>query len=377
MRLGFVVGKFYPPHKGHKHLIDTARRQVDRLVVLLAHHPSQKIPGELRQQWLQRIHPDCEIHLVPDELDDDSQQWANFTIRHLERAPDVVFSSEDYGPRFAAYMGCEHVMVDRARQTVPVSGTLVRAAPLDHLEMLEPCVRAWFVRRVVLIGAESTGKTTLAQRLAEHLETVWVPEYGREYWEIKAAGCDMAKQLPGWNSQEFVHIAAEQQRRENELAERANKVLICDTNAFATGTWHERYLKTAAPRSMPSAVATGWICTCSPSRTSRSCRMDGAMVKRCATGCISGSSISAPPAGRPCCGCREGWSSGCSMPKQRSSASCAGRLISNYGGGTCLATSCLPPMASDNGRAWGNLSKPPPDPCSTAAASCSNCSRWG
>jgi NadR type nicotinamide-nucleotide adenylyltransferase len=242
MRLGFVVGKFYPPHKGHKHLIDTARRQVDRLVVLLAHHPSQKIPGELRQQWLQRIHPDCEIHLVPDELDDDSQQWANFTIRHLERAPDVVFSSEDYGPRFAAYMGCEHVMVDRARQTVPVSGTLVRAAPLDHLEMLEPCVRAWFVRRVVLIGAESTGKTTLAQRLAEHLETVWVPEYGREYWEIKAAGCDMAKQLPGWNSQEFVHIAAEQQRRENELAERANKVLICDTNAFATGTWHERYL---------------------------------------------------------------------------------------------------------------------------------------
>ena len=47
MTLGFVVGKFYPPHRGHKHLIDTARSQVDRLVVLLAHHPSQRIPGEL------------------------------------------------------------------------------------------------------------------------------------------------------------------------------------------------------------------------------------------------------------------------------------------------------------------------------------------
>ena len=43
MTLGFVVGKFYPPHRGHKLLIDTARAQVDRLIVLLAHHPSQTI----------------------------------------------------------------------------------------------------------------------------------------------------------------------------------------------------------------------------------------------------------------------------------------------------------------------------------------------
>ncbi|MEO8361333.1 MAG: adenylyltransferase/cytidyltransferase family protein, partial [Vicinamibacteria bacterium] len=37
MRVGFVVGKFYPPHRGHKHLIETARAQVDRLVVMVAH----------------------------------------------------------------------------------------------------------------------------------------------------------------------------------------------------------------------------------------------------------------------------------------------------------------------------------------------------
>ena len=68
MTLGFVVGKFYPPHRGHKHLIDSARRQCDRLVVLLPHHVSQKIPGEVRKAWLEEIHPDCEVHLVPDEL---------------------------------------------------------------------------------------------------------------------------------------------------------------------------------------------------------------------------------------------------------------------------------------------------------------------
>jgi NadR type nicotinamide-nucleotide adenylyltransferase len=248
MKLGFVVGKFYPPHRGHKYLIDSARAQVDRLVVMLAHHPSQSIPGELRKSWLEEIHPDCEIHLVPDELEDDSRQWAEFTVRHLGRAPDVVFSSEDYGAEFARLMGSQHVSVDRRRLAVPISGTQVRAAPLDNLEQLEPCVRAYYVLRVVLIGAESTGKTTLAQQLANRFQTVWSPEYGREHWERKVQGLTMDDPLPSWSHEEFVHIATEQQARENRLARNANRVLICDTNAFATGTWHERYYQQRDPR---------------------------------------------------------------------------------------------------------------------------------
>jgi HTH-type transcriptional regulator, transcriptional repressor of NAD biosynthesis genes len=239
--LGFIVGKFYPPHRGHKHLIDSARRQVDHLVVMVAHHPSQVIPGELRKAWLERIHPDCDIRLVPDELEDDSRRWAEFTIDYLGRAPDVVFTSEDYGWEFARHMGSRHVMIDHARSAVPISGTKVRSAPLDHLEWLEPCVRAYFVRRVVLIGAESTGKTTLAQFLARHFHTAWVAEYGREHWEQKVAGLTMDNRLPAWTPEEFVHIAREQQSREDTLAGIANRVLFCDTNAFATGTWFERY----------------------------------------------------------------------------------------------------------------------------------------
>lgn len=242
MTLGVVVGKFYPPHRGHKHLIDTARSRVDRLVVILAHHPTQTIPGELRLAWLREIHPACDVHLVPDELADDSRAWAEFTINHLGRPPDVVFTSEDYGPRYAACMGARHVMVDRLRVSVPCSGTAVRAAPLEHLRFLEPCVRAYFVRRVVLIGAESTGKTTLARELAGAYDTAWAPEYGREYWEKKVAGLSMDGPLPGWTEDEFAHIASEQQARENAAARSANKVLFCDTNAYATGTWCERYM---------------------------------------------------------------------------------------------------------------------------------------
>ncbi|MCA9241240.1 MAG: AAA family ATPase, partial [Planctomycetales bacterium] len=164
------------------------------------------------------------------------------------RAPDVVFTSEDYGLEYARLMGARHVMVDHARTAVPVSGTLIRSAPLEHFEFLEPCVRAYFVRRVVLVGAESTGKTTLAQQLAERFETIWVPEYGREHWEKKVAGLAMSDPLPSWSHDEFFDIATEQQARENRLAREANRVLICDTNAFATGTWHERYYQSRDAR---------------------------------------------------------------------------------------------------------------------------------
>lgn len=247
MTLGFIVGKFYPPHRGHKHLIDTAREQVDRLIVMVAAHPSQSIAGELRKAWLEEIHPDCEIHLVADELEDDSQQWADFTVAYLGRAPDVVFTSEDYGPEYARLMGSRHVEVDRQRRVVPISGTAIRRDPLRHLEWLEPCVRAHFVRRVVLVGAESTGKTTLAGQLAEHYDTVWVAEYGREQWETKVAGMAISDPLPAWSREEFVEIATEQQRREEQLARQAQGLLVCDTNAWATGTWFERYFQTRDP----------------------------------------------------------------------------------------------------------------------------------
>jgi NadR type nicotinamide-nucleotide adenylyltransferase len=104
------------------------------------------------------------------------------------------------------------------------------------------------ILRIVLIGAESTGKTTLCEALAAHYGTVWVAEYGREHWENKIAAQNTPPgETPAWSDDEFIHIAEEQQRRENDAATRANRVLICDTNAFATATWFERYAGTRHP----------------------------------------------------------------------------------------------------------------------------------
>jgi NadR type nicotinamide-nucleotide adenylyltransferase len=92
------------------------------------------------------------------------------------------------------------------------------------------------VKRVLLLGAESTGKTTLARDLAAAYDTVWNPEYGRPYTEL---GRD--PEAP-WTSEEFTHIARLQCWYEDVLAGCARRVLFCDTDAFTTALFHEVYL---------------------------------------------------------------------------------------------------------------------------------------
>jgi len=92
------------------------------------------------------------------------------------------------------------------------------------------------VKRVCLLGAESTGKTTLARALAAEYDTVWNPEFGRPYTEI---GRD--PDAP-WTSDEFTHIARIQCWYEDTLARSARDVIFCDTDAFTTALFHQVYL---------------------------------------------------------------------------------------------------------------------------------------
>jgi HTH-type transcriptional regulator, transcriptional repressor of NAD biosynthesis genes len=110
-------------------------------------------------------------------------------------------------------------------------------------------IPAHAVKRVVIIGSESSGTTTLARALAEHYHTTWVPEFGRTYSEGRQS-CGQP-----WRSDEFTFIAIEQARMEDALATMANEVLICDTDPFATSIWHERYM--GAPSDEVRAIAAG------------------------------------------------------------------------------------------------------------------------
>jgi HTH-type transcriptional repressor of NAD biosynthesis genes len=239
---GLVVGKFYPPHRGHKYLIDYAAARCESLTVMVCGGRRIQNPqGSQRQLWLQEIHPNVNVILVDDSRvdEDDSVAWAEFTKQTLGYTPDAVFGSELYIYPWSRALGTEGVVVDLSRSKNDVSGTRVRENPYKMWDHLEPCVRSYYVKRICIVGAESTGKTTLARDLAEHYATTCVPEYGREYTLLRqAGGADLQK----WTSDEFLHIAQEQVRREDEAARAANRILICDTDAMATGIWHQHFM---------------------------------------------------------------------------------------------------------------------------------------
>jgi len=89
--------------------------------------------------------------------------------------------------------------------------------------------------KIVLFGPESTGKSTLAQQLSEHYNTVFVPEYSRIYSEMQML-CN--KPL---TKDDVVEIAHGQLKLETELIPKANKILFCDTDLLETKVYSEMY----------------------------------------------------------------------------------------------------------------------------------------
>src|SRR5688572_6159778 len=189
-----------PPHAGHLHLIAQARARVEELTILVCSLQREPIPGDVRSKWMQDllrydagitiIHVTDENPSEPHEHPDFWRLWTDTIRRAMPEGPDVVFTSEPYGDELARRLGARHEPIDPERLTVPVSGSAIRAEPNAHWRFIPEVVRPWFVKRVVLTGSESTGKTTLAARLAEHYGTLWVPEFGREYLDRKGAFLD-------------------------------------------------------------------------------------------------------------------------------------------------------------------------------------------
>lgn len=256
---GLVVGKFCPLHLGHEHVIRRAMEQCDEVFVLS--YTSPEFPGcepDKRRAWLAARFPALRVLVLEahDGLpanDADETTHRQFTARicreRFGASVDAVFTSEAYGDGFAAALAREfghavaHVMVDAARTAVPISGTHLRAEIHRHRGFVAPEVYASFVRRVAILGGESSGKTTLAAGLAAHFETVWVPEFGRELWEQRS-GQLLPEDLP--------LIARTQIAREEATCHHANRFVFCDTTPLTT-LFYCRELFGSAPPELEAA----------------------------------------------------------------------------------------------------------------------------
>lgn len=268
-RLNLIVGKFAPLHRGHQLLIETALRDTtdpDFLVILVYSNPDfPEMPSSLRADWVRQLYPKARVYVPenppPNEADDFTQRefvkrWleANYSgyLEHL-----YVYTSEDYGEGFARHLGARHVQVDRQRKRFPISGTRLRGwleelrrkssywpvgvgglryEDADELlqkiagQVCEPVLcslqfRYEPVRKVVFLGAESTGKSTLTERMARAFRTRFVAEYGREHYERKGGRLEL---------KDYLEIAHKHRELEEAALREAQDFLFVDTNALTT-----------------------------------------------------------------------------------------------------------------------------------------------
>lgn len=239
MKTGFVFGKFMPLHLGHLSLIEFASKNCSKLYVILCYNSEEEIPGVFRERWLKQALEKYEnIILISfcynqEELSNSSissretsKLWGNVYKKLVPHA-DVVFTSEEYGDYLSEFMGVEHMSFDKRRAKNSISASAIRNDPFYYWDFIADEAKPFFVKKVAIVGTESTGKSILSGKLADHFKTAFVPEAGREIVEI--SGECTIEQL-----HQVSKLHAE--RIENEISN-ANKLLFLDTDLNITKSY--------------------------------------------------------------------------------------------------------------------------------------------
>ena len=238
---GLVLGKFLPPHLGHKYLIDFARGFVRHVTVVVGTLSTEPIPGALRYRWMRDAFPGLDVLHLPEDLPqapagpEDDAFWDLWrcALRRLCPGPDFVFASERYGQRLATELGATFVPVNLSRDLIPITASAIRADPMAHWDRILPEARPYFLKRVAIVGPESAGKTVLTAALADHYATVHMSEFARDYLAFHGDRCDDIGQIET--------IARGQAAGEDALARQTRRVLFTDTDTLTTVLWSEHF----------------------------------------------------------------------------------------------------------------------------------------
>ena len=247
MRRGLTLGKFAPFHRGHQMLVETALAEVDELVVMVYATDVTEVPLQVRAGWIRALYPTVRIIEAwdgPDGYGDTPEIRSEQETYILKKLGGLrvthFYSSEFYGDHVSRALDAVDRRIDEERSAVPISGTALRADYFAGREYIAPQVYADLITKACFMGAPSTGKTTLARVMAEQHKTVWMPEYGAEYWLEHQVDRRITLE-------QFEAIAPEHNRREDTLTLESRGYLFCDTNPITTYVFAKDYHGCAGP----------------------------------------------------------------------------------------------------------------------------------
>lgn len=239
-KTGMFGGSFDPLHVGHIDCMVRAASMCEELYIVLSYSRTRdRIPMEYRYRWIYNSFKhmaNVKIVLLEDSEEskaayDTDAAWIagrDEILSKIGKPIDVVFCGSDYkgSYRYEKLYGCPVIYFDRQRR--PVSSTEIFGDPLRYWESIPKNAQSYFVKKVLLIGGESTGKSTLAQNLALAYNTNFLAEVGRDV-------CDAAGGVEELMIEEdFQEILLKHKVAEMEAVKSSNRILFVDTDALIT-----------------------------------------------------------------------------------------------------------------------------------------------
>jgi HTH-type transcriptional regulator, transcriptional repressor of NAD biosynthesis genes len=240
MSNGLLLGRFMPLHAGHVALIRTAKALVDHLTIVICWQPEDVPQSVVRLRWLLEMFPSCRVlgMEAPSPRVGEAEWWRD-QLRSLHPDPvDALFASDRSHGRIADAIGARFMLIDPEHHAVSARSADLRADMRGQWHLIPPAVRPAYTRTICLHGPESTGKSTLAARLARHYRTLFVPEYGRTYCEQFGRALVM---------DDLLAIAKTHAASTQALLRESNGRLFLDTDPLMTAAWATMLLGSQDP----------------------------------------------------------------------------------------------------------------------------------
>jgi len=242
MKTGIMIGKFMPLHIGHSYCIEYGVYNFDKMTVYI--DDFDESPYDLyislddRYTIIKKEFPSANIvkaeNKNPQSPDEDInfwQIWRDIIIKANGGIPDCIIGSEKYIIKLAEVVECDYKMIDIKRDKFDISATMVRNNWIDNWSMLPESTKKFFQKKIAIIGPESTGKTTITNKISKLYNVTPVEEFAMSYLQ------SFEGEL---KEEDFRNIYIGQ--KENIIDKANEKIIISDTDAITTNIWSKKIL---------------------------------------------------------------------------------------------------------------------------------------
>ena len=251
-KVAVVFGTFAPLHQGHIDLIQRAKRQCDRVRVIVSGYKGDRgeevgLPLQKRFRYIREGFSNDELTQIY-KLDETDlpryplgwEPWLKTALEtiqyHAEREELIFFVGEKAYQEELEARGFEARLQERQ---FGISGTLIRENPSKYWKYIAQPFRRQFTKKVLIMGSASNGKTTLAKDLARFYDAPVSLEYAREYQIRNNVRDDEL------TPKDYYYLLLGQYDQTSKLIDSsANRgLVIADTNSLVTKGYYDYYME--------------------------------------------------------------------------------------------------------------------------------------